>query len=909
VRPPARGANAVASLLAVSLVAVVARADAIPTGCDAGAFETVLVRSALPPSFAHAQALFVDARRIRWPGATPGDDYVLYHSARGALRRDVSGRIRGADARAVLVSSSTPPGPDGAARLRGVGAGVDLELAPSDAARLREWLRGELLLVRERAGRALDATALQPAGALDALYATAARTLPLGATVTDGTPAATRFRLWAPTARRVELCVYSDASGRAVERHALVREPDTGTWQAALPGDRRGAYYVYLVDVWVRGTGLVRNRVTDPYSLALAADSTRSAVVRLDDPRTMPPGWDQAPRPAPAAADTDQVIYELHVRDFSRDDATVPARWRGKYLAFTSDSDGMRHLRSLAAAGLTDVHLMPVFDFSSVPERGCVTPAITGGAADEGPQARVRATAARDCFNWGYDPLHFAAPEGSYATDPGDALGRVREFRAMVQALHAAGLRVGMDVVYNHTVAAGRDPRAVLDRIVPDYYHRLDADGGVARSTCCANTATEHAMMERLMIDSAAVWARDYRIDAFRFDLMGHQPRAAMERLQRDVAAAAGRPIRLLGEGWDFGEVADGARFVQAAQGRLAGTGIATFNDRLRDAVRGGSPGDHGDALGSPGFATGLVERSADDAASRTALADATALVRLGLAGTPTDRVVRPDTGVPAGLKYGGRPAGYAESPDEVVNYVENHDNHTLYDAAVLKLPPGTPAAEQARVQIVALATVAFAQGIAYFHAGGELLRSKSLDRNSFDSGDWFNRVDWRGATNFFPAGLPPAPDNAADWPWLRPHLLDPTAVPTPADLDWTRRAFRDLLRIRASSTLFRLSSAAEVGRRLTFPDGGAPGIVVARLDGRGLDGAGYEQIVYAINPAAAARTVAVPALAGQPLELHPVHATGADARARDARWEPASATFVIPGRTAVVFVSGRPAR
>jgi hypothetical protein len=133
--------------------------------------------------------------------------------------------------------------------------------------------------------------------------------------------------------------------------------------------------------------------------------------------------------------------------------------------------------------------------------------------------------------------------------------------------------------------------------------------------------------------------------------------------------------------------------------------------------------------------------------------------------------------------------------------------------------------------------------------------------------------------------------------------------VPTPADLDWTRRAFRDLLRIRASSTLFRLSSAAEVGRRLTFPDGGAPGIVVARLDGRGLDGAGYEQIVYAINPAAAARTVAVPALAGQPLELHPVHATGADARARDARWEPASATFVIPGRTAVVFVSGRPAR
>ena len=183
-------------------------------------------------------------------------------------------------------------------------------------------------------------------------------------------------------------------------------------------------------------------------------------------------------------------------------------------------------------------------------------------------------------------PLH--APEGSYASDAGDGATRIREFRAMVQALHGVGLRVGMDVVYNHTTASGQSPRSVLDRIVPGYYQRLDAEGKVERSTCCDNTATEHMMMARLMRDSVALWARHYRIDSFRFDLMGHQPRAAMLDVQRAANAAAGRNVPLLGEGWNFGEVADGARFEQAAQSRLDGTAIATFSDRARDALRGG---------------------------------------------------------------------------------------------------------------------------------------------------------------------------------------------------------------------------------------------------------------------------------------------------------------------------------
>ena len=157
----------------------------------------------------------------------------------------------------------------------------------------------------------------------------------------------------------------------------------------------------------------------------------------------------------------------------------------------------------------------------------------------------------------------------------------------MVQALHRAGLRVGMDVVYNHTTVSGQEPRSVLDRIVPGYYHRLDAAGAVERSTCCDNTATEHAMMARLMADSVALWAQHHRIDSFRFDLMGHQPRAAMEAVQSAANAAAGRHVPLLGEGWNFGEVADGKRFVQASQLSLNDSGIGTFSDRARDAVRG----------------------------------------------------------------------------------------------------------------------------------------------------------------------------------------------------------------------------------------------------------------------------------------------------------------------------------
>lgn len=843
---------------------------------------------------AEARAVWLDGRTLRWPGVSP--------EGRFELRRQGHGRDETLPLSLVAPQAALAPW---------VAPGVELALPPLPAARLRDWHRGLLSVVAlDGAGRERAATRTQAALAIDALFAEPPQ--PLGATVTGQ---GTHFRLWAPTAQRVSLCLYPDDRAPASARVPMRLDPATGTWAATGRGSLSGRYYTYLVDVLVPGHGLVRNRVTDPYAATLGADSHRAMVADLDAAAFKPPGWDAAPRPAPLPAPTDLVVYELHVRDFSRDDATVPLADRGRYLGFTHPgSDGMRHLRSLAEAGVTDVHLLPVFDFATVPETGCLTPEVSGTPDGRAQQAAVRAVAARDCFNWGYDPLHFNAPEGSYASRADDGAVRVREFRAMVQALHAAGLRVGMDVVYNHMSAAGQHEHSVLDRIVPGYYHRLDATGRVERSTCCDNTATEHRMMARLMVDSTVHWVRHYAIDSFRFDLMGHQPREAMERLQRAVDAAAGRHVPLIGEGWNFGEVADGRRFVQASQRSLQGSGIATFSDRARDALRGGGAGDDGVAqVARQGWLNGLFfDPNPEATAGRADLLKAADLVRAGLAGTLREyRMTTADGSVRAlsQLDYAGQPAGYAAEPGEVVNYVENHDNQTLYDAHAFKLPPGTSAEDRARVQVLGAAAVLFSQGIAYLHAGQDLLRSKSMDRNSFDSGDWFNRIDWNARDNFFGSGLPPEPDNGRSWPLMAPRLADPALRPSPEQIRFTRDAVRDLLRVRASTTLLRLRRAADVQQRLVFHDTGpgqAGGLVAASLDGRGYPGAVFASVMLAINAAPRPQTFTVPESGRRPWRLHPVLAApqAADGRLRLAAYDGASGSFSVPARTAVVWVA-----
>jgi pullulanase len=921
--------SSIVAMLFASLWGTHAFAASFPINdCDKPEFQTVLQASPANAVPSGVQAVWLTRSRIRWPGLNKENArgvYRLYTSASGQLVAKTGEPIKGSDAALALNVVSDQLAPEIQSRFKYVAEGIELVVPQPEVPNAAMLHRQQVVIVNEDMdGRVIHATTLQNASALDDRYVSASAEKDFGATVSRYRGAAsTRIKLWAPTAQQVGLCLYKTGASKTVSVSAMTRDDATGTWRFSAAQNLAGHYYTFLVDVFVPGVGIVRNRVTDPYSLSLTTDSKRSYIADLNAPRLKPANWEKTLAPARVKAQTDMVIYELHVRDFSINDASVSVKNRGKYGAFTeTNSVGMKHLRALSDAGMTDVHLLPVFDLATVPEQGCVTPRPAGAADSEAQQALTTVSKAKDCFNWGYDPFHYTAPEGSYATDAADGATRIIEFRQMVQALHRARLRVGMDVVYNHTTAAGQHEKSVLDRIVPGYYQRLNATGEVERSTCCDNTATENMMMAKLMIDSVVVWARDYKIDSFRFDLMGHQPRSVMEGLQRALKDATGRDIQLIGEGWNFGEVENGKRFVQASQLSLSGSMIGTFSDRARDAVRGGGPSDSGaDLVTRQGYVNGLVYDRNDRAPATLTNADlmrTADMVRVGLAGSLRDykMINAKDELVPLSkVDYNGQPAGYVSEPGEVVNYVENHDNQTLFDINAFKLPTTTGREDRARVQVLALAINAFSQGIAYFHAGGEILRSKSMDRNSYDSGDWFNRIDWSMRDNYFATGLPPKDDNGNTYAEIKPLLANALIKPTPNEIKWTRDAFLDLLRLRASSTLFRLRTAEDIKARLSFANTGSaqiPTVIAAHLDGANYPGARFAEVVYVINVDKVAQMVVVEKAKGKAFALHPVHtsAGAADKRiARETKLDRNSGTISVPARSAVVLVYGASTR
>ncbi|GLZ32705.1 hypothetical protein Lesp02_48930 [Lentzea sp. NBRC 105346] len=729
-----------------------------------------------------------------------------------------------------------------------------------------EALRDKLSAVHTDASGAIrHRTGVQIAGVLDDRYAAAASTLTYGPSF-SGSRAT--VRLWAPTALNVRLRLFDQPSGEPSRVVDLRRDDASGSWSGS--GNWKDKYYQFEVTNWQRTVV-----VTDPYSVALAVNSTHSQFADLADARTKPSGWS-----GDVARGIGGAITELHVRDFSINDSSVPAADRGTYKAFTHrDSVGMKHLASLAAAGMDTVHLLPTFDIATIPEKradqavpACDLPSLPPDSSEQ--QACVGAVAARDGFNWGYDPLHYDVPEGSYAVAQ-DGWARSREYREMVKSLHENGNRVVLDVVYNHTAAHGDAPLSVLDKVVPGYYQRLNLDGTVANSTCCSNTAPENAMMGKLVVDSVVRWARNYKVDGFRFDLMGHHPkanilavRAALDALTVAADGVDGRKIGLYGEGWDFGEVAGNARFEQATQANMAGTGVGTFSDRLRDAVRGGGPFDDDpriQGLGS-GLAGDLNGTPANgDVAAR--LANYSDLVKLGMAGNMASYRFLSSAGVVSGrdVRYNGVSAGYTGAPLEAVTYVDAHDNETLFDALMYKLPAGTSPADRVRMQKLSLAPVLLGQGRPFVHAGTEFLRSKSLDRNSFDSGDWFNPYDPSLRDNGFGRGLPPAADNSAKWPYARPLLG--LARPSGADMRSSLDGVLELSRIRQSSPLFSLGSLDLVQQKVSFP-AAAPGVIVMHIDdtvGPDVDPA-RRGILVVINPYPTDQQVALPGDGWRPL-------------------------------------------
>jgi len=843
--------------------------------------------------------------------------FALHYDADAGLELTETGIVGGASI--PLTPDPTGIPDDILAKFPHLAGLTALRLPADQLANVPDILRGQFAFTATAAdGEPIEATGLQIPGVLDSLYSYDSE---LGVTFDGDTPT---LRLWAPTAKSISLHLYPDADpDTAPDTIPMQRDDETGVWSVVGEPDWANQFYLYDVEVYApRAAAIVHNLVTDPYSFSLSMNSNRSQIVNLGDGALLPDGWSELQKPA-LSAPTDIVLYELHLRDFSIYDESVPEADRGTYMAFThAESDGMSHLRRLADAGLSHIHLLPLFDIATINENAAERrdPSLDflQRAAPDSISQQVAITALRgeDGFNWGYDPYHYTTPEGSYATDP-DGAQRILEFRSMVAALNQSGLRVVMDVVYNHTNASGQSDKSVLDRVVPGYYHRLNSKGTVETSSCCQNTATEHNMMRKLMVDSIVTWATAYKVDGFRFDLMGHHMveditavRTALDNLTFADDGVDGKAIYVYGEGWDFGEVADNARGVNAVQANLAGSSIGSFNDRLRDAARGGNPfgGEQ-----EQGFATGLYTwpNATNQGEPEEQLADLLLFsdqIRATLAGNLADFEFEDRTGAMAtgaSIPYGDdeAPTGYTAAPAENIVYVSAHDNETLFDAIQYKAPPEATMDERVRMQNLAQDLVMLSQGVPFFHAGSDLLRSKSMDRDSYDSGDWFNRLDFSYQTNNWGVGLPVADKNERNWPIIQPLLADPDLMPAQEHILDAAVHFEEMLQIRSSSPLFRMKTAVSIQNNLHFHNTGPdqiPALIVMELSD------GDNHIVTFFNASNEAQTFAIAELADVEMQLHPVQLESGDEVVRTSAYQ--NGEFTVPGLTTAVFVQKREA-
>ncbi|KAL3700593.1 hypothetical protein R1sor_018615 [Riccia sorocarpa] len=784
---------------------------------------------------------------------------------------------------------------------------------------------------RDSTGVPVDATGVQLPGVLDELFAYDG---PLGASVMERK---VTLHVWAPTAQNVRLMLYHSPSG-GEPFEVLQMQENKGIWGLEGPVEWIGKYYLYEVSVFHPSTLRVeRTLACDPYSKGLSANGERSLIVDLSDSSLKPEGWDDLASEKPQlAAFTDISIYELHIRDFSSADETVDAALRGTYLAFTEkDSAGVKHLRNLANAGLSHLHLLPSYDFASVDEvkknwKLEDFEMLRKFPPDgEEQQAVITSIQDEDAFNWGYDPVNWGVPEGSYSTNP-DGPVRTLEYRRMVQAINRMGLRVVLDVVYNHLHGSGPTGRhTVHDKIVPGYYLRLNKDGKIENSTCVNNTASEHYMVDRLIVDDLRHWAVNYKVDGFRFDLMGHLMKSTMLRAQSvlrgltlDGDGVDGSKIYLYGEGWDFGEVASNARGINGTQKNLAGSGIGSFNDRFRDTIIGGSP------FGDPqqqGFLTGLSLQpndlhQGDERSMADSLAAITDWICLGLASNLRTYVLTSNKGEEVKgeevLTHDGVPVAYASGPEDLVNYVSAHDNETLFDIIMMKTASEVTLNERCRINHMATSLVALTQGIPFFHAGDDMLRSKSLDRDSYNSGDWFNRLDFSYETNNFGVGLPPKAKNGSKWPLMKRLLADPKNVPSKDQILAAVENLKELLKIRFSTPLFRLKSSNDIRTRIRFHNrgpSGIPGVIIysiedgeegdfglAQLDRK------YRKVVVIFNARPDGVKSEVEFFRSLQMSLHPIQMTSRDELVKVSTFDATTGTFSVPARTTAVFVEAR---
>ena len=481
----------------------------------------------------------------------------------------------------------------------------------------------------------------------------------------------TVIRLWSPIAESVDLRLYDNGSTGEAETIIPMKLCERGVWEYAVNENLSGKYYDFALKI--KGKARIS---TDPYAKACGVNGKRSMIIDLNT--TNPNGWEEDKAPAKGAED---IIYEVHVKEFSYDEnAGFPENVRGKYKAFTVDNTTLRNegklptgLNYIKELGVSHIQLLPVYDFASVDEAGD-----------------------KDSFNWGYDPLNYNVPEGSYASDATRGEVRIREFKEMIQAIHKKGLRVIMDVVYNHTFSLDN----ALQNSMPYYHYRLDAEGELSDGSACGNDiASEMPLTEKYIIDSVLYWCEEYHIDGFRFDLMGLLTVDLMNKVQKALDETYGRGEKLIyGEPWTAAKtyMEKGAKGAVKDNVKLLDENIGIFSDDIRDSIKGHVFYDE-----VAGFVNGNLKQ--------------------------TDKIE-------AGL------TSFGLSPNHIISYVSCHDNHTLWDK--LTITTGDEA-ERRKQNKLSAAIYMSCQGRVFIYSGEEYLRTKNGEHNTFNMPIGLNKMDW----------------------------------------------------------------------------------------------------------------------------------------------------------------------
>ena len=485
----------------------------------------------------------------------------------------------------------------------------------------------------------------------------------------------TGFAFWSNAAEQMEVRLYDDEQTAAFQTVALTKD-EQDFWRTTVKGDLAGKYYT--VRSFQNGEWAAES--PGIFAKAVSVNGRRAAI--LDMAQTNPEGWERDRRPA-MADPTDIVVYETHIRDFTMSPSSGVTN-RGKFLGLAERAD------YLAGLGITHLQILPMFDYGSIDET----------------------TLAKGNYNWGYDPVNYNVPEGGYSSDPHNPVARIREAKTMIKALHDAGIRVIMDVVYNHTYDA---MGCALGRVVPYYFYRMNEDGTYANGSACGNeTASDHEMMRRFMIESVCYWAREYHVDGFRFDLMGIHDQETMRQI-RAALDEIDPSILTYGEGWSAIEPAYPHEKLAMKQYTYAMPRIGAFSDDIRNALIG-SPFDH-----ERGFASGKTENR-----------DAVCFGLVGCINYQNNR-------------FG---EGWSGEPAQHISYVTCHDNYCLRDRIEVSAENETESAKL-RMNKLAQTAVLVSQGTAFLYGGEEVFRTKRGIDNSYQSPDSINIIPWENKEKY----------------------------------------------------------------------------------------------------------------------------------------------------------------